>query len=115
MIIFGGIIRIFVAWSDKSKWPPLTEIINFKKITIVYLSNFLILGSIIVYPLSADFFFHSKIYFATPWTLLPGAVSPLVLAHPPHNYTTDCNKYLNISKEQYAFENKFNNAKNIPF
>jgi hypothetical protein len=59
-------------------------------------------GSIIVYPLSADFF-YLKVYFAAPWTLPPGAVSPLVLAHPPHNYTTDCNKYLNISKEQYTF------------
>jgi len=59
-------------------------------------------GSITVYPLSADFL-NLKIYFAAPWTLPPGKVSPLVLAHPPHNYTTDCSKYLNISKEQYTF------------
>jgi len=36
----SGVARYFDARGKQSQWPPLTEIMNFKKITIIYLISF---------------------------------------------------------------------------
>ena len=97
MKLTNGMARFLGTWGEQSQWPPLTEIMNLKKLNLfIY---FILFEKINIFWVQITHFCISNINFATPWTLLPGAATPLVptpLPSTPLNFTTHPNVALRL-------------------
>ena len=76
----SGIARFFDAWNEQTRWPPLTEITNLKKIIIIifFVEFPYVCRNNLKFTEGRNRTFSiSNVPVAPPWTVLCGAATPL--------------------------------------